>query len=140
MKCNKLTPNFSVANIRQSVQFYESILGFRLIMAMPETQDGAEETLLDNKEYVFAMMQKDAVEIFLQRSDSFREDVPLAEQKTIGASVSFFMEMEGIEDLYRQIRSKGVATTEMKTTGYGMREFYMKDNSGYVLGFAEKAD
>ncbi|EKB58258.1 hypothetical protein HMPREF9700_02066 [Bergeyella zoohelcum CCUG 30536] len=30
--------------------------------------------------------------------------------------------------------------TELKTTWYGMQEFYLKDLNGYILGFAEKAE
>ena len=32
-------PNFAVADIRQTVQFYCENLGFELVMAVPETQD-----------------------------------------------------------------------------------------------------
>ncbi|GHT30274.1 bleomycin resistance family protein [Bacteroidia bacterium] len=140
MKTNKLTPNFAVANIKQTVEFYKSVLGFNLIVAVPESQDGIEQVLSDDKEYVYALISKDNIEFMIQRTDSFKKDVPLAEQEIIGASVSFYMEIEGITDFYQQIRSKEVVSTEMKTTWYGMREFYLKDNNGYILGFAEKAE
>ncbi len=140
MKANKLTPNFEVQNIRETIEFYRSTLGFSLIMAVPETQDGIEQSLTDGKEYVYALMGKDNVEMMFQRTDSFKEDVLLAKGLSMGASVSFYMEISGIESFYDQIRSKGLNPTELKTAWYGMREFYLKDNNGYILGFSQKSE
>ena len=140
MKINKLTPNFEVRNIRETVEFYQSILGFSLGMAVPETQDGIEQTLIDGKEYVYALVSKDNVEMMFQRTDSFKEDVSLAKGLSLGASVSFYMEIDGIDELYIQIKAKNLKPTELKTAWYGMREFYITDNNGYILGFAEKKE
>ncbi len=138
MKVNKLTPNFEVRNIRETVEFYQSVLGFSLTMAVPETQDGIEQTLTDGKEYVYALVSKDNVEMMFQRTDSFKEDVSLAKDLSLGASVSFYMEIDGIDNFYNQIKGENIKPTELKTAWYGMREFYIIDNNGYILGFAEK--
>jgi uncharacterized glyoxalase superfamily protein PhnB len=90
MRLSKLTPNFAVADIRQTVQFYCENLGFELVMVVPVTQDGVEQQLSAGKEYVYAMVKKDSVELMFQRSDSFSEDVVLAGQTPVGASVSFY--------------------------------------------------
>ena len=58
MKANKLTPNLEVTNIRETIEFYQSVLGFSLVMAVPETQDGIEQTLAEEKEYVYALVRK----------------------------------------------------------------------------------
>jgi uncharacterized glyoxalase superfamily protein PhnB len=120
MKLSKLTPNFAVADVRQTVQFYSKDLGFELIMAVPVTQDG--------------------VELMFQRSNSFYEDVALAGRTSIGATVSFYMEGKGINDFHAELINKGIQVTELKLTWYGIKEFYCKDNNGYVLGFAEEAE
>jgi uncharacterized glyoxalase superfamily protein PhnB len=138
MKIYKLTPNFEVANIKATIKFYQEILGFNLVMAVPETQDGIEQQLSENKEYVYALISKNSVELMLQRTDSFKEDVVLSNGLTLGASVSFYMEIDGIENFYIEIKNRNIRATELKTTWYGMREFYMYDNNGYILGFAEK--
>ncbi|WP_422083810.1 VOC family protein [Ulvibacterium sp.] len=140
MKAKKLTPNFEVNNIRSTVEFYESVLGFSLVMAVPETQDGIEQVLANGKEYVYALLHKDHVEMMFQRTDSFKEDVTLAKDMAPGASVSFYMEIDGIEDFYEEILDRGIEPTELKTAWYGMREFYMTDINGYILGFAEKKE
>ncbi|MGJ1286808.1 VOC family protein [Sphingobacterium spiritivorum] len=75
MKISKLSPNFEVINIRKTVDFYTKNLGFNLIMAVPETQDGIDSAFAENKEYVYALVQKDNVEFMFQRSDTFKDDV-----------------------------------------------------------------
>lgn len=140
MTFNKLTPNFEVENIKETVNFYETVLGFSLVMAVPETQDGVEQSLTDGKEYVYALVSKDNVEVMFQRTDSFKKDVSLARDIPIGASVSFYMEIDGVNGFYEKIKSKGENPTKLKTAWYGMREFYLTDNNGYILGFAEKKE
>jgi uncharacterized glyoxalase superfamily protein PhnB len=140
MKLNKLTPNFAVADIRQTVRFYRENLGFELVMAVPVTQDGVEQQLSDEKEYVYAMMKKDGVELMFQRSDSFSEDVVLAGRTSVGASVSFYMEGKDIEALYAELKDRNLTVSELKLTWYGIKEFYLKDNNGYILGFAEESE
>lgn len=140
MKVNKLTPNFEVSDIRKTVAFYSENLGFNLVMAVPETQDGIVQDLTDDKEYVYALMQRDNAELMFQRSDTFKHDVAFLKDISIGASVSFYIEIDGISEFYAQINRKKLQATELKTAWYGMREFYLKDINGYVLGFAEKAN
>ena len=140
MKINKFTPNFEVENIRQTVQFYESVMGFSLIMAVPEAQNGVHEAFADGVDYVYALMKNGEVELMFQRSDSFQHDVELASGNFIGASVSFYMEVADLAQLYDTIKGQVSAITELKTTWYGMKEFYMKDLNGYILGFAEQSN
>jgi uncharacterized glyoxalase superfamily protein PhnB len=140
MKISKLSPNFEVSDIKKTVAFYTENFGFVLVMAVPETQDGIDQTFAENKEYVYAMMQKDNVEFMFQRSDTFKNDVIFSKELTIGATVSFYMDVEGIKEFYETLKNKNLQMTELKTTWYGMQEFYVKDFNGYILGFAEKAE
>ncbi len=140
MKVNKLTPNFEVKDIKETVKFYRSVLGFSLVMAVPETKDGIEQSLADGKDYIYALVAKDKVELMFQRTDSFRQDLILADNLPLGASVSFYMEVEELDDFYENIKEKVKEITIPKLTWYGMKEFYIKDQNGYILGFAEKTE
>ena len=140
MKVNKLTPNLEVISVKETIGFYKDILGFSLIMAVPESQDGIDDALHEGKQYVYALVKKDDVEIMFQRSDSFKRDVVFAKERSIGASVSFYMEIEGLDGFFHTLKNKVDAITEPQIAWYGMREFYIKDNNGYILGFAEKAN
>ena len=51
MKITKLTPNFEVTDVKKSVAFYQENFGFMLIMTVPVTQDGIEQSFVENKEY-----------------------------------------------------------------------------------------
>ncbi|MDR2081285.1 MAG: VOC family protein [Campylobacteraceae bacterium] len=138
MKTNKLTPNLAVIDIKQTVRFYCENLGFELVMAVPATQDGVDQQMSDDKEYVYALLQKDGVELMFQRADSFQTDIALAKDIPMGASVSFYMQGEGVKAFYEELKSKNLQISELKLTWYGTREFYVKDNNGYILGFAEE--
>lgn len=140
MKISKLSPNFEVNDIKATVAFYTEHFGFKLVMAVPESQDGIDAAFDDHKTYVYAMMQNGAVEFMFQRSDTFKQDIVFAKDQPIGATVSFYMDVEGIKPLYDTLKAKHLPLTELKTTWYGMQEFYVKDLNGYVLGFAEKAE
>ncbi len=138
MTFNKLTPNFEVQNIQKTVNFYETILGFSLVMAVPETQDGIEQSIADSKKYVFAMVVKDKVELMFQQTESFKQDLKFAKELPIAASVSFYMEVNGVDNLFNDVKDKVSEISELKTAWHGMKEFYIKDINGYILGFAEK--
>ncbi len=140
MQVNKLTPNLEVRNIKEVVQFYNTVLGFTLIMAVPEAQDGIEQSINDGKTYVYALMSKGNVEIMFQRTDTFKKDIEMLKDQSIGASATFYIEIEGLDEFYNTIKNKVSEKTEPKTAWYGMREFYIKDPNGYVLGFAEKSE
>lgn len=140
MKISKLSPNFEVSDIRKTVDFYTKNLGFNLIMAVPETQDGIDLAFAENKDYVYAMVQRDGVEFMFQRSDTFKDDIVFSKGQNIGATVSFYMEIEGIKEFYENLKGENLIMTELQATWYGMQEFYVKDLNGYILGFAEKAD
>lgn len=138
MTFNKLTPNFEVQNIKKTVDFYVNVLGFSLAMAVPETQDGIERTIEDGKKYVFAMVLKDKVELMFQETESFKQDLKFAKGLSIAAPISFYMEVNEVDKLYNDLKNKVSEISELKTAWHGMREFYIKDINGYILGFAEK--
>ena len=131
MKLNSLIPNLAVASVEQTIQFYRDNLGFEVVVTVPPV----DEKVAD---YLFAIVKKDGVSVMLQRSDSFREDVPFATQVDIGASASLFIDGEGIEALHAKLKRNNLRITDTKVTSYGMKEFYLKDNNGYVLCFGEK--
>ena len=138
MKLQKLTPNFMVEDIRKTVKFYSDVLGFKLEMAVPENKSGIENELNENKDYIYAMMSRDNVEVMFQRTDSLGEDVPPLKGMPPGASVSFYIEVADINTIYKETKLKTELVKELETAWYGMQEFYIKDCNGYLLGFAER--
>jgi len=138
MKFNKLTPNFSVSDVSKSVEFYQDILGFKLCMAVQAGSTTIEEKIDPEHEYAYAMVSKDDVCVMFLQSNDFNNDIPELANISQGASVLFYIDLEGIDELYEEIKSQVEITKDLETTWYGMREFYIKDCNGYILGFAEK--
>lgn len=138
MELKKLAPNFAVQNIEKTVTFYRDVLGFKLEMVVPEDKSGIEQELSEEKKYIYAMMNRGGVEVMFQRMDSIGEDVPPLKGVPIGASVSFYIEVEDINAIYQEMKSKAEVVKELETVWYGMQEFYIKDCNGYILGFAER--
>jgi uncharacterized glyoxalase superfamily protein PhnB len=122
----KLTPNLMVEDVERTVEFYRDVLGFELVMTVPEAAP-----------FNFAILQRDAVEMMLQSRASLTENVPALEGATIGASQTFYIEVTAIDELYNQVREKAEIVVDMHETFYGTREFYFKDINGYILSFSE---
>jgi len=124
----KLNPNLMVRDIRETVEFYTKNLGFELVMAVSQTQGGMDTELAEGKKYVWAQVKNGDVEIMLQTEESLKEDVTALAGFQIGASVSFYIETENLEELYNETKSKVEVVKDLFTTWYGMNEFYIRDN------------
>ena len=138
MGFNKLAPNFSVRNVRESVLFYQDILGFKLEIAVPDGAKFMENEIHDAKEYSTAMMKKDDVFVMFIQHDRFEKNTQAFRECAKGASVLFYIDVSGIDEFYTRLKEKVEIEKELETTWYGMREFYIKDCNGYVLGFGER--
>lgn len=134
---NKLNPNLMVKDVKETVAFYTDNLGFKLVMAVPETQDGILTEIPEDKKVVYALVKNGNAEIMFQEEESFKKDVPVLADSALGASCTFYFEVEDLEKFYAGIKDKVEVVKELFTTWYGMKEFYIRDNNGYVLTFAE---
>lgn len=135
----KLTPNLMVKDVSASVEFYISKLGFSFVMAVP---GNAREVLFEfhrEKPLVYAMVKRDGVELMLQSSESLMEDIPAFQGRDIGGSVSFYIETDDLDNLFAGLDASVDVVKKPEGTWYGMKEFYIRDLNGYILGFAQKA-
>ena len=139
MKFNKLTPNFSVRDVKETVAFYKDLLEFKLEMVVPDGSTQIETIISEGVEYAYAMMSKNGIYVMFLKEDSFKCDLPLLNEFPLGASVSFYIEVDDIEEVYNQLKSRVKIAKELETTWYGMQEFYIRDCNGYILAFAECA-
>lgn len=140
MKLQKLTPNMIVNDVRETVEFYVEILGFKLNMAVPENTETVENELKGDETYSYAMVSRDEVSIMFVKKGVFEEDHLLLNDSAIGASVSFYIDVEDVNEMYRSVKDRAEIVVDLRTAWYGMEEFYIKDCNGYILGFAEKKD
>ena len=128
MKFTKLTPNLVVRDVQAAVQFYQSVLGFRLAIKVP-----------DAPPYVFASVTNGDVEIFFNDQKAVAEDYPPLANDPIGGTMTLFLECEGIEGILRMVERSGMRVVmPLKTQFYGMREFAFVDPQGWTVTIAER--
>ena len=122
----KLTPNLMVEDAAQTLAFYTNVLGFEVVMTLPEQAP-----------FDFAIVKRDGVELMFQSRRSLSENVPALTGSPIGALQTFYIEVTGIRDLYEALRDKVEIVVDFHTTFYGTQEFYFRDINGYILSFSE---
>ncbi len=121
-----LTPNLMVEDVNQTVDFYKNVLGFDLIATVPETG-----------QFNWAMMKQGGVEMQFQLRASLAEEIPAFKDRLIGGALTLYIGVEGIEELHERLKDKVTIVQAMHTTFYGMQEFALQDNNGFVISFAE---
>ena len=124
----KLTPNLMVEDVQQTLAFYTEVLGFTVLTTVPE-----------HPPLGFAIVQRDQVTLMFQSRPSLSENVPALTGSPIGASQTFYIEVEGVLDLYEALHGKVEIVVDLHKTFYGTQEFYFRDCNGYILSFSEAA-
>ena len=126
MQLKTLTPNVMVEDVNQTIEFYRDVLGFQVNVTVPDTG-----------QFDWASMKRDSVELMFQARSSLSSEIPAYADLPIGGALTFFIQMEGLQELYDRLKGKITIVQDLHTTFYGMREFAIRDCNGYVLTFAE---
>ncbi len=121
-----LVPNVMVESVDNTIKYYTDIFGFELTMSVPE-----------EGEKIWAMLQKDQVTLMLQNRDSIAEEMPEFKDIKIGASMSFFISIEGIDEIWEAVKDKINIIKKPYETFYNTKEFIFKDLNGYIITMAE---
>jgi len=130
--------NMGVKDIVSTVKYYQENFDFELQMLVDESKTNFDTVIKKELNYIWAMIHKGDVSIMLQSIDSLKEDIGVFFDN-VGASLTLYIEVENVDDLYLNIKDKVNMYKDITTTWYGQREFYIKDINGYILGFASKA-
>ncbi|MFW5800016.1 MAG: VOC family protein [Spirochaetota bacterium] len=128
MKFKSLIPNLMVENVKNAIDFYKKTLDFVVLSTNPE----------DSNEYEWAMIKRDDVIIMLQEKKSLSGEIPYFENMSIGASLTFYINVDNISEVYSSVKSKVDIVQDLHNTFYGAEEFAFKDNSGYVIAIGEQ--
>lgn len=123
-----LTPVLIVDAIEPCTEFWTTRLGFEKTSEVPG----------DDGKPLFAILQKDGVEIMYQTRASVIADDPAAAADLNGRSVALFITVPTIADLDEIARESKSAPVvkERHDTFYGTTEFYIREPGGNVVGFA----
>lgn len=137
---SKLTTNLMVKDVQETLHFYKEILGFDFVMAVPKEQDCVLNEHDPNRTLVYALVKSKNIEIMFQEQTSLSRDISIFEGVPIAASICLYFEVSNVVQLYEKLKSKVEIVKDLDTTWYEMKEFYIKDNNGYILGFAEQVN
>jgi uncharacterized glyoxalase superfamily protein PhnB len=134
----KLWSNLMVADVNKAIDFYIEVLGFQHVMSVPM---GSEQVLFEyspSQPLVYSLIKHGEVEIMLQEQKSLIENVPAFEEpQDIRSSAVLYFEVEDVVALAAKLKQHCPVVRDLHDTFYGMKEIYVKDLNGYVLGFAQ---
>jgi catechol 2,3-dioxygenase-like lactoylglutathione lyase family enzyme len=104
-------------DLERSIGFYTETLGFEC-----EKRDGA-----------WATVHRDSVRIMLALPDAHERFDQAA------FTGSLYLYVDDIDDLWNRLKDAARVCYTIETFDYGMREFAIYDDSGYVLQFGQEA-
>jgi uncharacterized glyoxalase superfamily protein PhnB len=108
------------AELEATIEFYTNILGFNL-----------EEL---NQERGLCNLTKDKVSIIFAMPN---QKIPFDGPKFTG---SLYINIEEVDTLWAKLQDKAIILYPIEDFEYGMREFAILDNNGYVLQFGKEID
>jgi uncharacterized glyoxalase superfamily protein PhnB len=116
MKLNRVVPLLWTKDIEKSIAFYRDVLNFECV----------------NRVEGWAALKKDEVELMLS--------VPNAHEPSdkIQFTGSFYFHPDNVDELWQQVKDKATVVYPLENFDYGMREFAIRDNNGYILQFGQE--
>ena len=132
----KITTNIVVGRVNEALDFYEQVLGFGLVMAVPEGSEQIVTARDAHTSLAFAIIQRDDVELMLQSHESLAQDLSGLGGRPLGPSFTLYIQVADVKELYRNIKGKVTIVKDLHTTFHGAEEFWIRDGNGHVLTFA----
>ena len=101
-----------------SVDFYTKVLGF--------------EAVAVSNDWGWASLRKDTVWLMLSRPNEHTQ------YDKIGFTGSFYFTTDDVDALWQELKDKARVCYDIENFEWGMREFAVYDNNGYLLQFGQE--
>ena len=134
----KITTNIMVKNVNETLDFYEQVLGFSMVMAVREDSQEVVTEHDANTPLDFALVKCDEVQLMFQSRKSLSKEIAQFADCPVGGSITLYIEVADAKEFYENMRDKVTILKDLHATFYGMQEFYIRDCNGYVLTFASR--
>jgi len=118
IKFNKISPIIYTTDIENTINFYVNLIGFNC-------------TDFD-KEIGWARVQVDNIELMISLPNA-----QLEFQKPFFTG-SFYFNLDDVDALWQYVKEKVTVCYPLENFDYGMREFGIFDNNGYLLQFGQE--
>jgi len=122
-----LTPNLIVSNVARSLAFYRDVLGFTVQTTVPDVDP-----------FVFAIVQRGSVEVFLNAPEPAIAEYPAFGNRPIGGTLTLFVHVTDVADAHAELQDKVRIVMPLQKKWYGVTEFAFEDPDGYIITFAEQ--
>ena len=116
MKLETVRPMLAVHSIDDTILFYRNTLGFECVGRV----DG------------WAALRKNEVEIMIALPNAHEP----FEKPTLTGSIYF--NCSDVDELWDEIKDRSNVVYPLENFYYGMREFAIRDNNGYLLQFGQE--
>lgn len=118
MKITGLRPMLWTEDLDRTIEFYTEILGFT-----------ANET---NYDWGWASLSVDDVSLMLARPNAHTP------YEKIGFTGTFYFNTDNVDTLWEKLKDNVKVCYPLENFEYGMREFAIYDNNGYMLQFGQE--
>ena len=118
MKITQLTPMLETQDLKKTVDFYTGILEFECVGFLGEQG--------------WARVRKDDVSLMFSLPNEHR-NIPGPIM-----SGSLYFNTENVDEIWEKLREKCQVCYPIENFEYGMREFAVFDNNGYLLQFGQE--
>lgn len=115
MKLENLIPMLWVNNLDDTIRFYVDLLGFDCT----------------NRLEGWASLKKDAVELMISLPNEHEAF------ERLQFTGSFYFHPDDVDAIWNQVKDKASVVYPIENFPYGMREFAIRDNTGYILQFGQ---
>jgi uncharacterized glyoxalase superfamily protein PhnB len=122
----KITPILFVDAIEPSLKFWVGRLQFEKTAEVPE-----------GDHLGFVILKQGDSEIMLQTRESMKKDVSAAGQAMLSMTSCLYIEVDSFTDALDRIQGAEVLVPQ-RDTFYGMREIYVREPEGQIVGFAAR--
>lgn len=107
-------------DLEATFKFYTQVLGFQ-----------CQEK---NEDWQWASLYLDDVELMIAHPTMHTN------YKEIGFSGSLYMTVTDVDSLWEKLKSQTEVVYELEIFDWGMKEFAIKDNNGYILQFGASVE
>ena len=123
MKLTALIPMLSVRDLQRSIAFYRDRLGFHVINAFGDPSPK------------WCMLGRDAIKLMLNEPPAAETDALSPQAKDFQV---YYFYPEDVIALHEAWARDGLSVTDLRVTGYGMKEFELRDPDNYWLWFGQE--
>ena len=126
MKLEQLRPMLAVTDLKRTMEFYRTRLGFKV------------EGTFGDPEPVWCQLARDGVSIMFNAPprECVERDVP---RKSKDYQI-FYFNVSDVAGLHGVLRRSGLEVSDLRVMPYQMKEFDLRDPDGYWLMFAQETN